>query len=280
MEQVVGDVLPAESLLKLWRAAPVEADPQNNLCSFQFGFLGDFSEEVIVIEHKAHPLSFDRRTANALAEGGYQVVQSLVQHVCQNGSFQVAPQSLDQVQVGAVGGQPVDLDLVPVRLEERKNRLGRVEPAVVAHHPHLLARVFLDHDQKERQEHRPAFAVGYGIGQLPGHVVDRPVDDLLLILAGGDLGLVAHRRPGACQGRMPMNLDLVLEHQTSSGASLRAFFSSRGARSWPGRARPRPVCPPSCAWVVGPRAPPEDYDELYANLFSFMELSICLECAS
>ena len=97
-------------------------EPQIQLRSLPFGLLSNFSEQVIVNEHKTHPFSFDRRPTNTFADGGYQVVQSLVQHVRQNGSLQVAPQSLDQVQVGAVGEQPVDFDLVPVRLKERKDR--------------------------------------------------------------------------------------------------------------------------------------------------------------
>ncbi len=64
----------------------------------------DFLGEVIVAEHEIHCVAVGGQAADAVTERSHQIVEVVVQHVGQDRAFQVAPQSLDQVQARAVGG--------------------------------------------------------------------------------------------------------------------------------------------------------------------------------
>lgn len=70
-----------------------------------------------MVEHEPHLVPVAVDPAYAAPKRGDQVVQVLEQNVGQNGSFQVAPQSLDQVEARAAGWQPEDCNLMAMRLQ-------------------------------------------------------------------------------------------------------------------------------------------------------------------
>ena len=70
-----------------------------------------------MVKHEAHTVTVSVNSPDALAESRRQVVEGFEQDVGQDCSFQMAPQSLDQIQAGAVGWQPVDCDQIGIGLE-------------------------------------------------------------------------------------------------------------------------------------------------------------------
>ena len=143
----------------------------------------------------------------------------------------MSPQAFDQVQTWAVGRQPEDLDAVLMGLEPRLHRFRMMEPTVITNQADFPPRVGSDQRHQEQKEIRAALGIGDRGGRFTRRIIHTPVDHFLLVLAWSrDLGLSAHRRPHACQGRMLMNFNLVLEDQGLGCILGQRFFLSR--RSW------------------------------------------------
>ena len=51
-----------------------------------------------MVEHKNHAVSMAGESADAIVEGGHQIVESFKQNIGQDGAFDVAPQAFDQIQ--------------------------------------------------------------------------------------------------------------------------------------------------------------------------------------
>ena len=105
-----------------------------------------------MVEHEAHAVTVSVNSADALAEGRGQVVEAFEQDVGQDCSFQMAPQSLDQVQTRAVRRQPVDRDPIGIGLEPLLDCTCMVKPTVVAHQANLATSVRLDERDQEEEE--------------------------------------------------------------------------------------------------------------------------------
>ena len=178
-----------------------------------------------MVEHEAHPVTVSINSADAFAESGGQVVKGFEQDVSQDSSFQMAPQSLDQIQARGLRRQPVDRDPIGIGLEPLLDHACVVEPPVVAHQANLATGVRLDQGDKEDEEIHSTLAVGECVGDLARRVIHAAVDDLLLVLAWcWDLRLFADRRPHPRERGMPVNLDFVLEDKSVWGILLQRFF--------------------------------------------------------
>ena len=70
-----------------------------------------------MVKHEAHAVTVSINSADSLAESRGQVVNAFEQDVCQDCSFEMASQSLDQIQTRAVQRQPVDRDPIGIGLE-------------------------------------------------------------------------------------------------------------------------------------------------------------------
>src|SRR5271166_1498730 len=130
-------------------------------------------------EYEAHSFAPSVDPRDSLAEGADKIVHCYKQHVRQDCSLQMSPQSLDQVETWAVRGQPVDLDPVAVLLQPGLYGFGRVEPSIVADQADLLARVNRHQGNQECQEVRPVLTGCDRIGDPAGGVIDTAVDNPL-----------------------------------------------------------------------------------------------------
>ena len=61
-----------------------------------------------MVKHEAHAITVSIYSADALAESGGQLANGFEHDVCQDRSFQMAPQSLDQIEARAIWRQPID----------------------------------------------------------------------------------------------------------------------------------------------------------------------------
>src|ERR1700756_3772333 len=103
-----------------------------------------FSQHVVMVKHEAHAIAVSINSADTLAESRGQVVNVFEQDVCQDSSFEMAPQSLDQVQTRTVRRQPVDRNPIGIGLEPLLDCTCVVKPAVVAHQANLATSIRLD----------------------------------------------------------------------------------------------------------------------------------------
>jgi hypothetical protein len=181
-----------------------------------------------MVEHKAHfvPMAID--ASDSAAKCRNQVVHGFKKDVGQYGSFQVAPQSFDQVQTWTVRRQPEDGDLIGVGGQPFSYRSRMVESAVVADQSDLATCVSGSQGDEKGQEVLTALGIGDGVGDLTGGVVHTAIHNLLLVLAGRrNFGLNSDGCPQTCQSRMAMNLHLVLKHQGFVGILFQGFFFKR-----------------------------------------------------
>jgi hypothetical protein len=187
-----------------------------------------FSQYIIVIKHETHSVAVSVNSADALAEGRFQFGKGLEQHVRQDCPFQMAPESLNQVQARTVRRQPVNCDSIGIGLEPFLDRSCVVEPAVIGHQANLAAGVRPDQGHKEEEKIHAAFAAGNCVGYLARRVINAAVHHLLLILTRcWDLWLFPDSRPHPRQRRMPVNFDFVLEDESFRGILLQGFFFNR-----------------------------------------------------
>ena len=181
-----------------------------------------------MIVHETHSFLVPIDSRHTATEGGHQVLDVGEQHVGQHGSFQMAPQSLDQVQTRTVGRQPEDYEAMPVGLQPCLDRLRVMEPTVVADQSNLATGVGGHQSDQEAQELASALFVGHGVRHPSGGEIDASVHDLLFVLPwGGDFGLSAHGGPHPGERGMTMNLDLILEQQGFRRVATQGFFFKR-----------------------------------------------------
>ena len=74
-------------------------------------------------------------------ESAYQVVDAGEQDVGNHGPLQVTPQTLDQIQIGAVRRESIDFDPMVVDVQPVLHRSRVMIPRVVAHQTNLASRV-------------------------------------------------------------------------------------------------------------------------------------------
>ena len=143
-----------------------------------------------MIVHEPHPFLVSVDPGDAAPERRHQVVNRSEQHIGQHGSFQMTPQSFDQVQARAVGRQPENLEVMSVGLQPRLHHFRMMDPTVVADQTDLATGLGFQQRDQEDKELRSALLVGYSVGDPPAGEVDAAVDHLLLVFARrGNFGL-------------------------------------------------------------------------------------------
>jgi hypothetical protein len=70
-----------------------------------------------MVKHESHSVTVSVNSADAFAESRGELVKSFEQDISEDSSFQMAPQSLDQIKTRAVRRQPVDRDAIGIGLE-------------------------------------------------------------------------------------------------------------------------------------------------------------------
>ena len=180
-----------------------------------------------MLEHESHLVTPSIHARDTKPESSDQVVERLVEHVCQDGAFQMAPQPLDQIQARTVGRQPVNSnsDLPAVLIEPLSYGIGVMKPAVVAHQANLATRISPQQCYQEYQEVRSRFGWSDCVGDPPSSVVDSTIDHGFLVLPGGwDLRLRADRCPDSAKSWMPMDFNFVLIDQDFRSVRAGRFF--------------------------------------------------------
>lgn len=201
-----------------------------------------------MVEHESHSSLAGIDFVNAVLESGDQVVHRLEQHIGQDRPFQMTPESLNQIEVGTIRRQPLDLDPLPVPVEPVVHGPGVVVAGVVADQSDLAAGVGPQQQDQEVDEVPAALGVPDHRGDLSRGVVHRPVHHLLFVFAWGRYTrLVADSCPHPGQERVLVDLGFVLEKEDFGRVPAERFFfkvfSSFWALSWARSSRlPLSVC--------------------------------------
>ncbi len=159
------------------------------------------------------------------------------QVVADVGAADPAPHALDEIELGAVGRQPEDVEKGPdiLLLKKRLDSLGLVDAGVVGDEDNPPSRSLRPTDQILDQDQEPP---GDFPGQpdefpVPVSVLDHPEDELFAILArSGDRELAPLQPPSPCEMGMEMTFGLVLVPEFEVGAGFKGFFFRRESRFW------------------------------------------------
>jgi hypothetical protein len=211
-----------------------------------------FVDAVVMIEQEAHLIPLGVDGSNAAAEGGDQVVDAGEQHVGQDGSFQMAPQSFDQVQVGAIWRKPIHLDPTPVPVQPVADGSGLMVSGIITHQTDPATRIDAKQGGQERDELQAALGVADERGDLAGGIIHGSVDHFLSVLARrGHSGLVPDLGPHPRQMRVGVDFGFVGEDQGLGRVLAERFFfsavNSFFARAWAFSSRlPFKVCLGRC----------------------------------
>ena len=183
-----------------------------------------------MIEDESHAVAVAVDPGDSLAEGRHQIIHRLKEYVGQDRPLEMSPQAFDQIQTRAVRWQPEYFDAIPMGFQPRVNRLGVMEPSVVADQTDFASGIGVHQRDQEDEELRSTLLVRYGIGDPPAGEVHAAVNDLLFVLARrGNLRLDPDGRSQAGERRMTMNLDLVLEDQGFGRVVFQRFFFRRAS---------------------------------------------------
>ena len=181
-----------------------------------------------MIKHKSHLLAVPVDTGNTMSECGSQIFHRREQYVGQHRAFKVAPKSFNQVQARAIRRQPEHGNPITMTVEPLSDGLGMMESPIVANQANLSPGISGHQGHQKHKEIMAALGLGYCINDLAGLVIDSTIDHPLFILPRRrNLGLLAHRAPHLRQGRMPMNLHLILKNQGLLGLIFHRFFFKR-----------------------------------------------------
>lgn len=170
----------------------------------------------------------------------YEVVHVVEEHVGQHSSFEMSPQTLDEIQVRTVGRQPKDLDQIGIGFEPGMDGLGVMKAAIVADEPDLSPGVGGCQRNEKGQKIHAAFGSCNRKCDLARHIVHAAIDDLLLVLSWSwHAWLCSNWAPHPRQCWMAMNLHFVLKYQRFRRVLLYGFFLDAPAASWQRRVRLR-----------------------------------------
>ncbi len=97
-------------------------------------FVSKMSGVFVVVEHKAHGVTFAVEALDSLMKCSHQIVEGPVEHIGQHGTFYVSPQPFNQVQTWTIRGQPVDVDLMPMLFQKPTHRLSVMKATIVTNH--------------------------------------------------------------------------------------------------------------------------------------------------
>jgi len=181
-----------------------------------------------MIKYKSHLLSLTIDTGNAMSESSNQISHRREQHIGQHRAFEVTPETFNQVQTRTIRRQPEHGDLIPMCSEPLTDGFGMVKSPIVTNKANLSPSISGHQSHQKEKKIMAALGLGYGINDLAGLVINSAIDDPLFILARRrNLGLLADRAPHLRQGRMPMNLHLILKNQSFLGIIFHCFFFKR-----------------------------------------------------
>ncbi len=178
-----------------------------------------------MFEHESHLIATAIDPRHAQLEGGHQVVECVVEHVRQDGAFEMSPQSLDQIETRTVWRQPIDSDLPAVLMQPLTYSLSVMKPAVVANQSDLATRISSQQCDQEYDEVGSRLRWGDRVGDPTGGVIDATIDHSLLVLSRcRNLRLRSDRCPDPTKGWMPMNFHFVLIDQDFRSVGTGRFF--------------------------------------------------------
>src|SRR5439155_4844136 len=152
--------------------------------------------------------------------------------VVERRALQVTPQPFDQIELGAVAGQPDYQYMVGVVLQQRQDGTRAVIAGVVDDQYELALAVELQQLPQEVLELLRVFPGVHQVVRLPGAVVHRAVDAQPLVdSGGGDDWPDSAQRPDLGQGRVEMNLTFVEVEQVKGCVRCTGpfFTNSRNA---------------------------------------------------
>ena len=205
-----------------------------------------------MVEHESHLISVAVDGSNAMDEGAHQIVDPGEQHIGQCSSLQVAPQPLDEIQIGTVRRQPVDFDPMPMTVQPILHGSGMVISGVVADQPNLASPIGPQERGQKSDEVQPALGIRHDGGDLSRGVVHRAIHSLLLVLSRGwNARLTTDPRPHPRQERVQVDFGFVLKEQRFGCVLAQRFFlracSSVLALAWAFSSRfPWRVCLGRC----------------------------------
>ena len=171
----------------------------------------------------------------------HQFLDRLAPVIAGHVRVQVEPHTLDVVVVGAVGREEVEYDTAPKLGQERLGLLARVDDVVVedevdAPGAAVLGCQLLD----QAAEQVTALARSLDPGELAGSGVQRPGNEVLLVLAGRDYETPVPRdHPVAPDLGVEMDIHLVLEEDRLGGAAVVGEVAQARQNALPALAIPR-----------------------------------------
>lgn len=141
----------------------------------------------------------------------------------------VAPEPLDQVEIGAIGGKPEDLEVPADRRQVREDLLGLVELRTIANQDDLpsMALGAIDESDYQVMEAHTALRPTDVMNDLPRREVKGAVDHPLLVLTRTrHSGLNTPRGPYGSEIGVEVEFGLVLVPEFAGGAVLESLFFS------------------------------------------------------
>jgi hypothetical protein len=166
-------------------------------------------------------------------------------------ALQIAPEALDQVELGRIGWQEEGLEPIRQMLPVRTHRMAFVVAGVVEHeHGRFGRRQGLGEVVQEGYECGLLFARARLPEDLPTHIVDRAKDGELVVVAGrGHLQRLPFAPPDLCQVGVGMDFALVHVDQMESVSSGSLGLSSCFFWSQSKTCLAAATAARSCRWV-------------------------------
>lgn len=181
-----------------------------------------------MIKHESHMITMSVNTTDAAPEGGDQIIHRTKQDIGQDRTFQMAPQSFDQVQVRTVRRQPEDAESFRVLRQKRLHRLRVMKAGIVAYQTNLTTGIRLQQNRQKGNKVPAAFGLSHRMDNATGRVIHAAINHLLGVLSGrGNFGLLAFSCPETIQGGQAMQLGFILEDQYFLRTVFRGVFFKR-----------------------------------------------------
>ena len=203
---------------------------------------------IIVIENESQFTSVGVDKLDTALECGHQVIDGCEEDVGQGSSLEVAPQSFDQIQIGAVRRQPDHFDPAAVTFQPFMDSAGVVVAGVVADQQNLATVVGPQKGREKVDEAESALGIADPGRDSSGGIVHRAINDLLFVLARRrNAWLLTLWRPHAGQEGMLVDFRFVAEDEGVGCVLAERFFfkvfSDTWAASWACSSRlPLRVC--------------------------------------
>lgn|SRR6185295_6396044 len=185
-----------------------------------------------MIEDEFHFAAMSVDLADAPPKGIFQVTNCFEQNVSQNCAFQMPPETLDEIECGAVRRKPKDFEVFFILDQPFLHCLGAMKTRIVANQSDFSTTIGSRQLAQERQEVRAALALRNGIGDFARCIIDSAIDGLLFVLSwSGNLRLLSDRRPHAGKRWMQMDFCFVLKNKGFPRIFSQGLFFSWASRA-------------------------------------------------